>query len=64
MMFGVLEDGLWEWTELKHCRAAELLVPIGPWNRSEDDEEEKTLRDAGLLMQQSLRVSRPICVRS
>lgn len=56
MMFAVLEDGLWEWTDLKHCKAAELLVPIGSWNRPVNNEE-KTLRDVGLLMRQSLRVS-------
>jgi hypothetical protein len=55
-MFGVLEDGLWEFTDLKDCKAAELLVPIGPWGRDENLEEERRLITAGRLMQQSLRV--------
>lgn len=56
MMFGILEDGLWEWTDLKDCKAAELLIPIGPWGRDENLEEEKRLINAGRLMQKSLRV--------
>lgn len=56
MMFEVLEDGLWEFTELKDCKAAELLIPIGPWGRDESLEEERKLFSAGRLMQQSLRV--------
>jgi hypothetical protein len=55
-MFGVLEDGLWEFTDLKDCKAAELLIPIGLWGRDESLEEEQRLIRAGMLMQQSLRV--------
>ncbi|KAG8842552.1 hypothetical protein FRB91_004110 [Serendipita sp. 411] len=55
MMRETLMQGIWDFSYLTDCHAAELHVPIGPWFQSPNAAEEARMKAAGRLLQKSLQ---------
>lgn len=51
----MLDRGLWDHPLLDGCGAGSLFLPVGPWAKSTDPEENQRLRFNGILIRQNFK---------